>query len=109
VERRRTGWTLGVGAEYAITGNWSVKGEYAYAGFGEEDFNFPNARQGVTKPYSESVTVRCTPWPACFLSGGPPFVTTTTNYPGSSDTVNGRKASNAIDLHTIKIGLNYRF
>jgi len=29
----RLGWTIGVGAEYAFTNNWSVKGEYLYARF----------------------------------------------------------------------------
>jgi opacity protein-like surface antigen len=28
---------------------------------------------------------------------------------GSAETTNGRKASNHIDLHTVKIGINYRF
>lgn len=30
------GWTLGAGAEYALTGNWSVKAEYDYADFGKQ-------------------------------------------------------------------------
>jgi outer membrane immunogenic protein len=30
----RTGWTLGAGVEYALTQNWTVKGEYAYYNFG---------------------------------------------------------------------------
>jgi opacity protein-like surface antigen len=30
------GWTLGAGAEYALTGNWSVKAEYDYANFGKQ-------------------------------------------------------------------------
>jgi outer membrane immunogenic protein len=30
----RVGWTLGVGAEYALTYNWTVKAEYLYANFG---------------------------------------------------------------------------
>jgi len=29
--------------------------------------------------------------------------------PGSYSTVNGRKASNRLDMHAFKIGLNYRF
>lgn len=100
-EKQRTGWTIGAGAEYAIDGNWSVKGEYAYTEFGEEDFDFPNAHQGVTNTYS--VTTVCRP-PTC----RPPRLITTV-FPGSWDTVNGRKASNAIDLHAMKMGVNYRF
>jgi outer membrane immunogenic protein len=30
----RAGWTLGAGAEYAVTQNISVKGEYLYANYG---------------------------------------------------------------------------
>jgi hypothetical protein len=29
--------------------------------------------------------------------------------PGSSNTVDGRNASNEVELHTGKIGINYRF
>jgi opacity protein-like surface antigen len=32
----RWGWMLGAGAEYAMTGNWSVKAEYDYADFGDQ-------------------------------------------------------------------------
>lgn len=98
----RTGWTLGAGGEYAITANWSLKGEYGYSAFGDEDFLFRNARLGPTKSYSVT-TIACRP-PVCFP---PRFVTTV--FPGSSETVNGRKASSTVDLHTIKLGLNYRF
>jgi opacity protein-like surface antigen len=30
----RVGWTVGGGLEYAITNNWSVRGEYRYTDFG---------------------------------------------------------------------------
>jgi outer membrane immunogenic protein len=30
----RTGWTVGGGIEYAVTNNWSVRGEYRYTDFG---------------------------------------------------------------------------
>lgn len=86
-EETRAGWTLGAGAEYAITRNWSVKGEYSYTHFPDQDFEFPNATAGTGLPYT---------------SGG-------VTYPGSFATVNGRRASNALDLQTVKIGLNYRF
>jgi outer membrane immunogenic protein len=32
----RFGWTIGGGIEYALGGNWSVKGEYNYLDFGTE-------------------------------------------------------------------------
>jgi outer membrane immunogenic protein len=34
------GWTVGAGVEYAITGNWSAKLEYAYMDFGNQTLNF---------------------------------------------------------------------
>lgn len=98
----RQGWTLGAGGEYAISDSWSLKGEYLYSNFAVESFLFSGARAGVTQTYS----YRCTPWPSCFRTGGQPAYIT---VPGTSDTVNGRKASNDVDLHTVKMGLNYRF
>jgi hemoglobin/transferrin/lactoferrin receptor protein len=103
----RTGYVLGAGAEYAIADNWSLKLEYLFAGFGAEDFEFDDARAGVSKPYT--VTTRCTRnnyTPPC---PGGKTVTIVTNYPGSSETVNGRRASNDAALQLLKIGVNYRF
>jgi opacity protein-like surface antigen len=37
----RWGWTLGAGMEYALEGNWSVKGEYDFAGFGRQSVALP--------------------------------------------------------------------
>lgn len=33
------GWTLGAGAEYAVTDNWTVKAEYLYADVGSSSFS----------------------------------------------------------------------
>lgn len=72
------GWTLGAGAEYALTGNWSVKAEYDYANFGN---------QSVTLLPSASL-----------------------NPDGSiASTLPARQGSLSNDLHTFKLGLNYRF
>lgn len=76
-------WTIGGGSEYAIDDNWSLKAEYLFVRFGKETFVLDGARAGVTKT-SRSTT-------------------------GTSDMVTGRKASNDLDLHTIKLGVNYRF
>jgi len=32
----RVGWTAGGGVEYAVTNNWSVRGEYRYSDFGHQ-------------------------------------------------------------------------
>jgi outer membrane immunogenic protein len=37
----RTGWTVGVGVEYAFTPCWSAKFEYDYMDFGTKRYNFP--------------------------------------------------------------------
>jgi outer membrane immunogenic protein len=50
----RTGWTAGVGLEYAFYGNWSAKVEYDYLGFGSQTLNLPT----VTFPtYSSSASL----------------------------------------------------
>jgi outer membrane immunogenic protein len=35
----RVGWTVGGGVEYALTNNWTIKGEYLYADLGSHSFN----------------------------------------------------------------------
>ena len=45
------GWTLGAGAEYALTDNWILRGEYRYAEFDEEDF----VQQPVDDNYSVDI------------------------------------------------------
>jgi len=87
------GWTAGAGFEFALAKNWSIKGEYSYADFGAADFEFDQAREGVTRTYT--TCRRCTP--------------ASTTIPGSFDTVDGRKASSEAEIHTLKLGLNYRF
>jgi outer membrane immunogenic protein len=40
----RVGWTVGGGVEYAVTNNWSIRGEYRYSDFGHSsDFVTPAA------------------------------------------------------------------
>ena len=39
--KTKVGWTVGVGAEYALNKNWSVKAEYLYANLGKSNANFP--------------------------------------------------------------------
>lgn len=107
----RAGWTLGAGAEYALNAGWSVKADYSYSRFDARDFNFPNARAGVTRDYTQTIATIVGyeeyPWFPGFPF--PIYEYTYVKHAGSSGVVNGRKASNAIDLSTIKVGLNYRF
>lgn len=101
----RRGWTAAGGLEYALTNNWSLKGEYSFAHFGTEDFLFPSAKAGVVPQTSVRTCVLYFPPPRQNLCR----VSNTTIIPGSSQTTNGRKAMNELDLHAFKIGLNYRF
>jgi outer membrane immunogenic protein len=47
----RVGWTLGAGAEYALTNNWSIKGEYLYYDLGKKTVTtVPNAAAAAAVP-----------------------------------------------------------
>jgi outer membrane immunogenic protein len=49
----RFGWTAGVGVEWALWQNWSVKLEYDYYGFGTRNVTFiDNTISGITGPVS---------------------------------------------------------
>ena len=39
----QAGWTLGAGAEFAVTNNWSIKGEYLYADLGSKGVTYTDA------------------------------------------------------------------
>ncbi len=39
----RVGWTIGAGAEYALTNNWTIRGEYLYVDLGSNSFSTPAA------------------------------------------------------------------
>lgn len=44
--RTAVGWTVGVGAEYGITQNWSAKAEYLYVDLSNRDFSITGASNG---------------------------------------------------------------
>lgn len=71
------GWTLGVGAEYALASRWSLKAEYNYLDFGDQ-----------------STTLL----PSAVLD----------NTGAVISTVPLRQGDVSNDLHSFKIGLNYR-
>jgi hemoglobin/transferrin/lactoferrin receptor protein len=105
----RSGWTVGAGVEYALNNNWSLKGEYAYDHFGNEDFFFPNATAGVMLPSTVQTRTCILYYPPAAGGGCRVYRNNTTTVPGSSQTTNGRRAENDLGLHAIKIGVNYRF
>jgi outer membrane immunogenic protein len=41
--KSRVGWTIGGGVEYALTNNWTIRGEYLYADLGKSSFTTPVA------------------------------------------------------------------
>jgi outer membrane immunogenic protein len=44
----RTGWTIGVGVEWAMVGNWTIKGEYNYLDFGTRTVTLTDPVLGPT-------------------------------------------------------------
>ena len=99
----RTGWVAGGGIEYALTNHWSLTGAYSFADFGTKPAEFPGATAGLGGPTQKQIGTRPNPRP-----GGLPIPIYET-VPGTGQTVNGRKASNDIELQTLKLGINYRF
>jgi len=50
----RFGWALGAGIEYALTANWSVKGEYLFVDFGRRQLTFNDGEHwGIGQRFSE--------------------------------------------------------
>ena len=83
----RVGWVVGAGAEVAFSDRVSLKAEYLYNRFGDEDFQFDRASRNINRGYtSDNVTV-----------------------PSGVDAAIGRISSSTLDLHTVRVGLNYRF
>ncbi|MGU3575980.1 TonB-dependent receptor domain-containing protein [Brucellaceae bacterium C25G] len=120
----RLGFTVGGGLEYALSEHWSLKADYAYSRFGKNSFKFNTASAGTGLGYTSTIVVGTELAPPIFDPSSPLCsdaawqwaceprekpITETIEHKGSSDIKNGRKASNSLDMHTIKIGLNYRF
>jgi len=122
--KTRLGYTVGTGVEYAINDRWTISGNYGYSHFGKRSFSFDTARAGVGSAYTEMNQVgteiqpallapdhplctRATPHSRCSAMEVPIYETT--DHESTYDVENGRKASNSFDIHTINIGLNYRF
>ncbi len=41
-ENWHTGWTIGAGLEYAMSQNWTIRGEYRYSDFGSKNYAVPS-------------------------------------------------------------------
>ncbi len=119
---RRLGYTIGGGAEYAVNERFSLKADYNYSGFDRHDFMFRDARAGTSADWTSSRIVGYQTFPAMFPQGHElcaiaaylcePYeqaVYEQVNNPGSASKANGRRASNHLGVHAIKIGVNYRF
>ncbi|MGU3495733.1 TonB-dependent receptor domain-containing protein [Xanthobacteraceae bacterium A53D] len=96
----RIGATVGGGGEYALNDHWSLKADYSYSRFGNQDYEFTNSPANRVAPYQTREVVGTNPL-------GQPIYQYT-DHPGYT-VVNNRRASNVLDLHAIKLGLNYRF
>jgi outer membrane immunogenic protein len=78
----RTGWTIGGGAEWLLTPNWSVKGEYLYYDLGSVSYALGASGSVVIPP------------------GAPVGVLWFTNASTASQRFNG---------NIVRVGLNYKF
>lgn len=118
----RFGYTLGAGAEYAFNKRFSIKLDYGYSHFGRKNFLFQDARSGTGVDWTTRRVVGYEEVPPFFPPGhefcaiAPSLcepsqqeVIERTTHTGASNITNGREASNSLDLHIIKIGVNFRF
>ncbi|WP_039578583.1 TonB-dependent receptor domain-containing protein [Sphingopyxis fribergensis] len=108
----RTGWTVGGGAELALGNQWSVRGEYGYTRFGTSEFHFEDARAGVGQTFEvlgaylrDPVTNALIRDPVTNQFVRAP----STAYPGTASVVTGRRARNDAEMHSVRIGISYRF
>lgn len=122
VSATRFGYTLGAGAEYAVNERFSLKFDYGYSHFGRKDFRFEDARAGTGVDWTTRAIIGYEEVPPAFPAGHEicaiipslcepsqqPIIERTT-HTGASNIANGRKASNSLDLHIIKVGVNFRF
>jgi len=50
------GWTIGGGAEFAVTSNISIKGEYLYSHFGQDDYDYKGTVIATGDPHVTDTT-----------------------------------------------------
>lgn len=119
----RKGFSAGLGAEYALSDRWSVRAEYSYSRFGKQDVSFARARAGTGVNYTSQRQIGVEMYDPstdpnmawlCAISAAYclPYerpVYETVQHAGSSTIEEGRRASSDLELHAIRIGLNFRF
>lgn len=54
IDKTRHGYAVGGGAEFNLTGNWSLRGEYLFMDFGRETFNHSVGNKGGTPDKTSS-------------------------------------------------------
>ncbi|WP_421566610.1 TonB-dependent receptor domain-containing protein [Ochrobactrum sp. EDr1-4] len=106
-EKLRTGLLLGGGVEYALSDKWSVRADYGYTRFGRSTFEFKDAREGTTPEFDDSIFCTDGNRPEGCPAAGDWFLPV--HIDGTYKNVNGKQASNWMDFHSVKIGLNYHF
>ncbi len=126
VDRIRKGVAVGFGSEYALSDRWSIRADYRYTRFEKTDFDFTNARAGTGRDYTVTTAIQvgteivppfvnpgdpfCDIVPElCLPSEQPVYRYETTNFTGTSSVIDGRRASNDMDQHALRVGLTYRF
>lgn len=125
VTHTRKGFTAGFGAEYALSDRWSLSADYSYSRFKTKTFEFGDARAGTGKDYTVTTATQIgTEWQTFFPPGDPIcdlipefcqpmevpiYEYETIAHAGASDVVEGRQVSDRLELHALRIGLNFRF
>lgn len=119
----RKGVSIGAGAEYALSDRWSLRAEYNYSRFGKQDFDFAKARAGTGADYTSQRQIGVEIYDpskdpnmawlcaidASFCQPRERPIYETVQHVGTSSVEEGRRASSDLDLHAIRIGLNFRF
>ncbi len=91
-KKNKAGWTLGGGAEFKVGNNWSVKGEYLYADFGDTNTTSTNLN-------ATSVATIATLGRTASFIPGPSTAYTTNVFTHSSD----------LRTNNVRFGINYHF
>ncbi|MDH4982028.1 TonB-dependent receptor [Hyphomicrobium sp. D-2] len=119
--KNRFGFTVGGGAEYAVSEHWSIRADYGYTRFGSKSFSFEKAAAGAAAPSATPGAIigyirddprfsaRCAAGTLPQSICDEPMRAPTIYDDGTANEVNGRSANNALDMHTLKLGINYRF